>query len=219
MKALVRTATLLGIAALFAFAQNPNEDRDRGATRNSSPSLGALPTVTVAGTLVDAGCRNRSALNMSLPGVPFSAALPAETKTEAQAASQMRAGQGYANANQPAQQQNPSTSASGITVDSKTLASERPDVLEHQVPDLHTRQMDPTCAITGATHGFAVVTSDGRMLNLDDGGDTYATVAIQASAAGKAMMEGNTGGIKPQVTIKGHMRGDKIVVQSLKLNK
>lgn len=216
MKTLVRTASVLAVAALLASAQNKNEDRDRGATPLQA---GPAPTVTLYGMLVDAGCRNRSAFNTSLPALPFTTALPAETPAESQAASQMRAGQGYANPQQPAQQQNPATSASGITVDPKTLAAERSDVLEHQVPDLHSRQMDPTCAITGATHGYALILNDGRMLNLDDGGNTYANVAIQGSAAGRAMLNGNGGGMKPNVVIKGNMRADKVVVQTLKISK
>jgi hypothetical protein len=216
MKTLVRTAFALAFAAFLASAQNPNEDRDRGATPLYT---GPAPIVTLYGTLVDAGCRNRTALNMSLPSVPFSAAAPAQSPAAVQAGSQMRAGQGYQDASQPANQQNPPISAYGVNVDSKTLAAERSDVLEHQVPDLHSRQMDPTCAITGATHAFSIVLKDGRMLNLDDGGNTYATVAVQGSAAGRAMLDGKGGGLKPDVVIKGRMRADKVVVQSLKLSK
>ena len=216
MKTLVRTAATLALAAFLAAAQNANEDRDRGATPLYT---GPAPTVTLYGTLVDAGCRNRTALNMSLPSLPFAVAAPAQTPADLQSGSQMRAAQGYANATQPAQQQNPPISASGINVDPKTLAAERSDVLEHQVPDLHSRQMDPTCAITGATHAFSIVLKEGRMLNLDDGGNTYATVAIQGSAAGRAMLNGNGGGLKPDVVIKGRMRADKVVVQTLKLTK
>jgi hypothetical protein len=216
MKTLVRTASALALAAFLAAAQNANEDRDRG---NTPLYTGPAPTVTLYGTLVDAGCRNRTAMNMSLPSVPFAAAAPAQTPADIQSGSQMRAAQGYANATQPAQEQNPPTSASGITVDPKTLAAERPDVLEHQVPDLHSRQMDPTCAITGSTHAFSIVLKEGRMLNLDDGGNTYATVAVQGSAAGRAMLNGNGGGLKPDVVIKGRMRADKVVVQTLKLTK
>jgi hypothetical protein len=217
MNSLVRTASLLAIAAPLAFAQNPNAVRDRGAT---PVYTGPAPTVTVSGTLVDAGCRNRTALNISLPPLPFTAALPPETQAEAQAGAQMRAAQGYENATQPALQANPPRSAFGITVDSKTLENERRDVLEHQVPDLHSRQMDPTCAVTGATHGFAILLdNNGRMLNLDDGGNTFATVAIQGNPVGREMLKGNGGGMKPQATIKGRIHGEKLVVQSLKLSK
>ncbi|MGA7236875.1 MAG: hypothetical protein WBY44_14405 [Bryobacteraceae bacterium] len=216
MKTLVRTASTLALAAFLAAAQNSNENRDRGATPLYT---GPAPTVTLYGTLVDAGCRNRTALNMSLQSLPFTVAAPAQTPADVQSGSQMRAAQGYANATQPAQQQNPPISAYGVNVDPKTLAAERSDVLEHQVPDLHSRQMDPTCAITGATHAFSVVLKEGRMLNLDDGGNTYATLAIQGSAAGRAMLNGNGGGLKPDVVIKGRMRADKVVVQTLKLAK
>ncbi len=216
MKTLVRTASTLTVAAFLAAAQNPNEDRDRGATRIQA---GPAPTVSMAGTLVDAGCRNRTALNIALPSLPLTVSGPAQTAAEAQSGAQMRTAQGYQNANQPAQQQNPQTTASGVTVDSKTLALERSDVLEHQVPDLRTRQMDPTCAITGATHSFAVLLPEGRMLNLDDGGNTFANEAVNGSATGRALLNGNGGGFKPQVVIKGRIRADKVVVQSLKITK
>ena len=217
MKTLVCTATLIAtLAVSAAFAQNSNEDRDRGATRLQA---GPAPPVTLAGTLVDAQCRDRSALNMSLPSMTVGTAAPTQTPAEAQNGSQMRSAQGYANVTQPAQETNPPRNADGITVDSKTLAAERRDVLEHQVPDLHSRQLDPTCAITGATHSFAVVTKEGRMLSLDDGGNSYATVAVQGSAAGRAMLNGTGGGIKPEVVIKGRMRADRVVVQSLKITK
>jgi hypothetical protein len=204
------------MAASAAFGQNANEDRDRGATPLQT---GPAPTVTVAGTLVDAQCRDRSALNMSLPSMSVAAAAPTQTPAEAQSGSQMRTAQGYSNDKQPAQQQNPARNANGITVDPKTLEAERRDVLEHQVADLHSRQLDPTCAITGATHSFAVVTKEGRMLSLDDGGNSYATVAIQGSAAGRAMLNGSGAGLKPEVVIKGRMRADRVVVQTLKITK
>jgi hypothetical protein len=217
MKTLLRTASTLALGAFLAAAQNANEGRDRGETRVES---GPAPTVTLYGTLVDSGCRNRTALNMSLPSLPFSAAAPAQSAADLQSGAQMRASQGYQNSSQPAQQQNPPTTASGVTIDPKTLAAERSDVLEHQVPDLHSRQMDPTCAITGATHGFAIVLKDGgRMLNFDDGGNTFATETVQGSAAGRAMLNGNGGGFKPDVVVKGRIRADRVVVQSLKINK
>ena len=57
------------------------------------------------------------------------------------------------------------------------------------------------------------------MLNLDDGGNTFANEAVQGSAAGRAMMNGNGGGFKPRAVIKGRIRADKVVVQTLKLTK
>lgn len=216
MNTLVRTASTLALAAFLASAQTSKGNPDRGET---AVAAGPAPTVTLYGTLVDSGCRNRTALNMALPSLPFTAAAPVQTPAEAQSGAQMRTAQGYQNASQPSQQQNPPTTASGVTIDPKTLAAERSDVLEHQVPDLHSRQMDPTCAITGATHSFSIVLKEGRMLNLDDGGNTYATVAIQGNADGRAMLNGNGGGMKPAVVIKGNMRADKVIVQSLKITK
>jgi len=217
MTPLLRLAAPLALAALTAAAQNANEVKDRGATAVQS---GPAPPVTLYGTLVDAGCRNRTALNLKQAPETFAAAAPAQTAADAQSGAQARTAQGYQNPSAPSQQPNTQVSVNGITVDPKTLAAERHDVLEHQVPDLRSRQMDPTCAITGATHSFALVLTDnGRMLNLDDGGNTFANEAVQGSPDGRTMMSGNGGGFKPAAVVKGNIHADRVVVQSLKLTK
>jgi hypothetical protein len=217
MKTLFRLAVPLALTALTAMAQNANEVKDRDATPLNT---GPAPPVTLYGTLVDAGCRNRTALNLKQAPETFAAAAPAQTAAEAQSGSQMRTAQGYQNPSAPSQQPNSPVTANGITVDAKTLAVERHDILEHQVPDLRSRQMDPTCAITGATHSFSLVlTENGRMLNLDDGGNTFANEAVQGSPDGRTMMEGKGGGFKPAAVVKGNIHGDRVLVQSLKLTK
>ena len=217
MKTLLRLAAPLAFAALAAVAQNANEVKDRGATAVQS---GPAPPVTLYGTLVDAGCRNRTALNLKQAPGTFAAAAPAQTAADVQTGAQARTAQGYQNPSTPSQQPNNPVSVNGITVDPKTLAAERHDVLEHQVPDLRSRQIDPTCAITGATHSFAIVLNVyGRMLNLDDGGNTFANEAVQGSLAGRTMMTGDGGGFKPAAVVKGSIHADKVVVQTLKLTK
>jgi hypothetical protein len=217
MKTLFRLAAPLTLAAFTAVAQNPNEVRDRGATAVQS---GPAPSVTMYGTLVDAGCRNRTALNLKQTPETFAAAYPLQTAANTQNGEKMRTAQGYQNPSVPSQQPDNQISVNGITVDAKTLALERHDVLEHQVQDLRSRQMDPTCAITGATASFAIVlTADGRMLNLDDGGNTFANEAVQGSLTGRTMMTGNGGGFKPAAMVKGSIHADRVIVQSLKLTK
>src|SRR5580698_10057472 len=216
MKTLLRLAAPIALAALTAVAQNANEVKDRGTTALQS---GPAPAVTLYGTLVDAGCRNRTALNLAQTPETFAAAAPAQTAAEAQSGSQLRTAQGYQNPGAPSQQPTTQRSANGITVDPKTLAAERSDVLEHQVQDLRSRQMDPTCAITGATHSFSLVLNNGRMLNLDDGGNTFANEAVQGSPDGRTMMSGNGGGFKPGAVVKGNIHADRVVVQTLKLTK
>jgi hypothetical protein len=217
MTTLLRLAAPLALAALTAAAQNANEVKDRGATPVQS---GPAPPVVLYGTLVDAGCRNRTALNLKQAPETFAAAAPAQTAADAQSGAQARTAQGYQNPSAPSQQPNTQVSVNGVTVDPKTLAAERHDVLEHQVPDLRSRQMDPTCAITGATHSFALVLTDnGRMLNLDEGGNTFANEAVQGSPDGRTMMSGNGGGFKPAAVVKGNIHADRVVVQSLKLTK
>ena len=126
--------------------------------------------------------------------------MPVETTAESQAASK-----GNASA----------VSSHGIAIDAKTLAAERADSLRHQVPDLITRQADPTCAITGGTSGYAVRLDDGRILNLDEGGNTLATESVLASRNGRAMLNGAAYGFKPRVTIVGHIRGDHLIVAQI----
>ena len=175
------------------------------------------PPITLQGTLVDAGCRDRTALNLGLAAQTYAQVKPAETPAEQQAGSQMRSQQGYTTGT--SKEQNVQSSAFGVTVDAKTLSVERPDVLEHQVGDLRSRQLDPTCAITGATHNFALYMPNGRYLSLDEGGNTYATEAVQGNAYGREMLSGNGGGFKPQATIKGHIRASQVLVESIKLSK
>lgn len=91
------------------------------------------------------------------------------------------------------------------------------DALEHQVPDLATRQMDPGCAVTGGTRGFAVYLPNGEFKNLDEGGNTKALTAFQASPAGAAVMNGRSHGAKPRVDVNGSMQGDRIVVDSVRI--
>src|SRR5580693_8717544 len=132
MKTLLRLAAPLALAALTALAQNANAVKDEGATAVQS---GPAPTVTLYGTLVDAGCRNRTALNLKQTPETFAASTPSQTAADTQSAGQMRAAQGYENPTTPSQQPDKQISVNGITVDPKTLAAERHDVLEHQVQD------------------------------------------------------------------------------------
>ncbi len=209
MKTFLRTAAPLAIAALITIplqAQEPKENKAAGEKD---------PIVTVQGTLVDASCRNRTALNLGAPAETYASQKPAETAAEQQAGSATRAQQGMATPS--GSQTNMQVSASGITIDAKTLSGERPDVLEHQVGDLRARQLDPTCAISGATHNFAIYTGDGHFYNLDEGGNTYANETVLGSAAGRDMLAGNGGSFKPQVSIRGAIENGKVVVRSIKL--
>jgi hypothetical protein len=209
MKTILRTAAPLAMAALMTIplqAQEPKETKAAGDKGDF---------VTVQGTLVDAGCRNRTALNLGAPAETYASQKPAETAAEQQAGAATRTQQGMANPS--GAQSNMQVNASGVTIDPKALANQRPDVLEHQVADLRSRQLDPTCAISGATHNFAIYTGDGRFYNLDEGGNTYANEAVLGTAAGRDMLAGNGGSIKPQASINGKIENGKVVVRSIKL--
>jgi hypothetical protein len=214
MKSILRIAATIALAALAAFAQTgkQNEMRERGQT---AVQAGPAPEVTLGGILMDASCGNRTAMNLSQSPQPLMGAAPVQTAAEAQSGTAMRTQQGFANPG--GKQEAPSVSVQGITVDAKTIQAERADVLEHQVADLRSRQVDPTCAITGASHSFAILMGNGRYLNLDGGGNTLVAEALQANAAGRAVLNGTGAGIKPEATVKGKIRADKVIVESLKL--
>jgi len=145
---------------------------------------------TLDGVLIDAGCGDRSLWNMARPAESLSAAIPAA---------------GAAAPNH------------GIAVDAKTLAAERKDVIPVMNPDLSARQSDPTCAIKAGTRAYAVLLHNGRLLDLDDGGNTYAALAVQNSTPGRAMINARGPGFKPRVTVTGTVQGDRIFADELKL--
>ena len=228
--------TLLGItmiallaAAVFAqeHASKENQVRDRGQTpvqdnrqtldRGRVFKQDAMPLepLVLRGILVDAGCRDRSQLNLSQPPVPIEQTLPAETSGQANSQKSERSKQGYATGKTEPQSGN--VSAHGISVDAQTLQGEREDVLEHQVPDLLNREEDPSCAITGRTTAFGLLLTNGRLLDLDEGGNTWALQMVQSSNPGSAMLNGKGSALKPKVTVKGRVRGDRVIVDSLNL--
>jgi len=185
-----------------------NMVRDRGQTRVQPPSqsierggLGhqrMLPehAVTVAGLLVDAGCPDRSALNLRQPPLPLSAQRPVQPPDAAKG-------------NPPRQG---AVTAGGVSISAGTVANERPGITAFLGPDMFTRQEDPTCAVTAATHGYALFTDGGRFLNLDEGGNTFATEAVLADPRGRAMLNGQAPGYKPRVQLNGWIWGDRLIV-------
>jgi hypothetical protein len=188
------------LLAVAAFGQNANQVRDRGQTRpadeSQSWSRGRLGTQQplpkgiqqYSGILVDATCSDRTALNLrEKPMAP----------TMAQTTSAPQGSEG---------------SASGVSVDAKTMQTERGDVMAHHVPDLVGRQPDSSCAVTGSTREFALLTNEGRLLNLDHGGTTYAWQEIHGLPEGRALLNGSGGAIKPQVVVRGRVQGDLLIV-------
>ena len=59
--------------------------------------------------------------------------------------------------------------------------------------------------------------SDGTLLNLDEGGNTLAFEAFQATPAGQAILNGKVGGLKPQASVIAVKSGDRLKVRSVEL--
>jgi hypothetical protein len=186
-------------------------DRGRLGSQESMP-YGPL---TLNGILVDANCTDRSEANLTRPPIPINQVGPAETPELATAENAKRAKMGYATATHEPDMGG--ISAHGITVDPQTLQEEQADALQHQVPDMTTRQEDLTCSITARTSNFALLMDNGRLLNLDGGGAAWAWQAVQSSDAGRAMMEGQGPAVKPHATITGVIDGDQVKVNRLQL--
>jgi len=167
--------------------QVPTEGRPKVLKERSE--TGTKKDTTLHGILVDASCPDRTSLNLRTAPVAPPAAAP------------------------PAQSEHPASK--GVSVDSQTADRERADALAKQTPDLRTRQQDPNCAVSGATVSFAVLLDDGRLLNLDEGGNTLAGQAVHASPAGNAMLNGNAAPFKPAVTIVGRPESGRGVVEKI----
>lgn len=177
------------VLAMFLFAAalfaQPDLWYPRARLGHQAPV--AMEPQIAAGILVDASCDNRSALNLRQQPELAPAPLP--------------------------QQSSGGVSAFGVTVDARTLALERAGVMEHHVPDLRMRQPDLTCAVTGDTRSFALLMDDGRLVNLDEGGNTMASEFLHADAAGRALLNGTGPALKPRVTIKGRIHMTRLVVE------
>jgi hypothetical protein len=186
--------TLVTAGAQTTKHEAVNKDIQQGQTppEETGPLRGRTrfernPTV-FRGTLIDGSCADRSWENLA----------------QAPQAPQLA----------PAQPRN-LDAAKGIQVNPKTLESERADVMTHQVPDLRARMADATCAVTGNTKAFAILLDNGRVMNLDEGGNTLALEAVQSSSDGRAMLNGMGPALKPKISIEAYPFGDRLMVKRI----
>ena len=142
-----------------------------------------------SGVLVDAGCRDRSHVNLlSPPAQEIAQARPAVTKVP------------------------------GISIAPRVVKAERGDVLLPHTLDHASRYSSASCAITADTTAFALlVLPNGPLLNLDQAGNTFALESFQATPAGREIIEGKTGGLKPHAVVWGLRRGDDLRAGSVSL--
>jgi hypothetical protein len=194
---------LLSAAALFGQptvnenmvqkrGQTPVQDQRETMTRGRIGSQVMMPKdqITVTGILVDASCEDRTSVNLRSAPLPLPTVKPVPPSSGA-------------------------VSAGGVSVSAQTMENERGDVAAHLVPDIVARQEDPTCAVTATTRGYAVLTDKGRLLNMDEGGNTLTNQAVQSDPRGRAMLNGQGPGIKPRIAVKGWIFDDKVIVDSI----
>ena len=89
------------------------------------------------------------------------------------------------------------------------------EVAAQQTPDAAANQPDRACAITRGTRGYALLTTEGRLLNLDEGGNTLALQSLRGNPEGRAMLDGSGGAIKPRVSLRGRVHGDRLIVDKI----
>jgi len=199
-------------ACIWAQSGNPNKSDLPGGTPAQQITRKAAQTrrenelsvpygeSVFHGILIDGGCRDGEMLNLRRPPESLLQEAPAQPANAAQ--------------NNP-----PPTgavSAQGISVNGATINAERAGVMEPRVPGMFERQADPTCAITASTTSFALLTDDGRLLDLDQGGNTLALIAVQSTSGGRALLNGQGPGVKPRVVVKGQIRGESLIAQDVK---
>ena len=175
--------------------------------KTAPASADASEAITLNGILIDAGCRDRTALNLARAPISLDQSLSPESLVAIAAGSK----------NGTAETQTGAITAKGITVDAATLAGEREDVMQTHFADMISRRRDPSCGITAETRGFALLTANGLLLNLNQGGNTYAWQAVQSSDAGRAMINGKGPAVKPRAMLKGKIQADRLIVESLNL--
>ena len=209
----IRLLALGAIAATCVYAQaqmeqhtnkeNMVHDRGQSPVRpdtlqhgRPTPESQNVGASTLSGILIDGSCAERSSMNLRRPAETQQAQAPAQPPNAA--------------SNNPPR--SGAVSAKGIHVDAATINAERSDVMQNQVPEMFERQTDPTCAVTGSTSSFALLLDDGRLLDLDEGGNTLAQVALRANPAGRAMLNGGGPGVKPRVEVKGFIRSRRVLI-------
>jgi hypothetical protein len=143
-----------------------------------------------SGTLLDAGCADRSVDN--LRAQPTGA---------------------LAVSNEP--QKMPQ----GIRVAPGVVKAERARATLPDTPDHASRYSNAGCALTADTKAFMLLLPDDTLLNLDEGGNTLAFEAFQATPAGQAILNGKVGGLKPQATLIGIRAGDRLKARSVELRR
>src|SRR3954454_22764673 len=142
---------LIFCASAFAQSSNPNQVRDRGQTRPQDES--------------QSWTRGRLGTQQPIPYKlqDFSGILVDASCDDRSALNLQQ---------QPAP--SPSLPEPAPKANSKGTQKLNADAMAHQTPDVVTRQPDRSCAVNGATRGFALLMPDGRLLNLDEGGNTMA---------------------------------------------
>jgi hypothetical protein len=73
----------------------------------------------------------------------------------------------------------------------------------------------PACPVTAGTRAFGLELANGKLLDLDEAGTTFASAALNGNKDFRALINGTADSIRPKATVKGRLHGTKIMVDSV----
>lgn len=149
---------------------------------------------TWKGTLVDASC----AQNMAGMGTSSQTTTSAERSATESTTGEKRSEQGEASREQHqsqtgAERSHTSATAGGMHVDAKAISQ--------------------SCPVTSTTKDFALVTNDGRFLQLNDEGDAKVASELKTNNKWNKAINSNK---KISASVRGNLEGDTLQVESVK---
>jgi hypothetical protein len=76
----------------------------------------------------------------------------------------------------------------------------------------------PACPVTEVTRAYALQLADGRLLDLGEAGTTFVGAALNGCKDTRPLINRIVYTIWPKATVKGHLHGSKIMVDSVSID-
>jgi len=73
----------------------------------------------------------------------------------------------------------------------------------------------PACPVTAGTRAFGLELADGKLLDLDEAGTTFASAALNGNKNFRALINGTADSVRPKAIVKGRLRGTRIMADSV----
>ena len=76
----------------------------------------------------------------------------------------------------------------------------------------------PACPVTESTRAYALQLADGRLLDLGEAGTTFVSAAINGCKDTRPLINRVVYTVWPKATVKGHLHGSTIIVDSVSID-